>query len=93
MPSELREPLTKLALVAKANPRFPLLVVAHARSASTSNELLSQRANEAKSVLLEDGAPKVETAAAGDHVPVAPRRPAQLDRNERLEVVFVSPTL
>lgn len=81
--------LTTLARVAKAHPKFPLLVVVH------SAKKASDEPPELKAIvefLRQQGAPTVEGAFANDAQPLAPpRRPGASERNERVEVVFVSP--
>jgi hypothetical protein len=84
------EELAALARVAKAHPDFPVLAVTHSRLPAGR-----QRDAEVQAVvdsLLKHGAPSVEGHAAGNAQPVAPPKRADAeDRNERVEIVFVSP--
>ncbi|HEX4335952.1 MAG TPA: hypothetical protein VH062_08565 [Polyangiaceae bacterium] len=84
-----RERLVALGQVSKAHPAFPLLVVvhgAHGRAVDADTE----HATAAAEALRAAGASRVEAKAVGDTLPIAiPGRDAT--RNERVEVVFVSP--
>lgn len=86
------EQLEALARVAKAHPKFPLLVVTH--SATSGNAASGTRDLDAIVGFLKDkGAPSVQGHAVGDAQPVAPpKRPGARERNTRIEVVFVSPS-
>ena len=85
------EQLTLLARVAKAHPDFPVLVVVHS-SLGTATPRDTKRADAIAELLRGAGAPKVEARAAGGGQPVAnPARPGAPARNERIEIVFVSP--
>jgi outer membrane protein OmpA-like peptidoglycan-associated protein len=85
------EQLTLLARVAKAHPDFPVLVVVHASQGSPSGRD-TKRADAIAELLRGAGAPKVEARAAGGGQPIAnPGRPGAPARNERIEIVFVSP--
>jgi hypothetical protein len=83
------EQLEALARAAKAHPEFPVLVVAHS---SGSAEASQKSLAEVVSLLRSKGAPAVEGHNVGDAQPVAqPKRPGASERNERIEIVFVSP--
>jgi len=86
---KVAEKLTELGRVAKAHPDFPVLVVSHdARSPSKDDAL----PNEAAEALKAAGATRIEARSAGSATPVVPpQRPGASTRNERLEVIFVSP--
>ncbi|HEY6725437.1 MAG TPA: hypothetical protein VI197_15485, partial [Polyangiaceae bacterium] len=88
------EQLEALARVAKAHPKFPLLVVTHSASPSNTASAAGPRDLEALVGFLKDkGAPSVQGHAAGDAQPVAPpKRPGARERNTRVELVFVSPS-
>jgi outer membrane protein OmpA-like peptidoglycan-associated protein len=83
--------LTMLGRVAKAHPEFPVLVVVHSsQGAATPRD--SKRADAVAELLRGAGAPKVEARAAGGGQPIAnPAKPGAPARNERIEIVFVSP--
>ena len=83
------EKLTELGRVAKAHPEFPLLVVAHDARAGAKDDGLGGQVAEA---LKAAGASRVEAQRAGSTAPVVPPdRAGAATRNERLEIVFVSP--
>jgi hypothetical protein len=87
-----RERLVALGQVGKAHPNFPVLVVVHAGRGSASPRDAA-RADAVQKALIEAGAPHVQTKAGGDALPIAP--PSRSDsaaRNERIEIVFVSPS-
>jgi outer membrane protein OmpA-like peptidoglycan-associated protein len=85
------EQLTLLGRIAKAHPAFPVLVVVHA-SQGTATPRDTKRADAIAELLRGAGAPKVEARAAGGGQPIAsPTRPGASARNERIEIVFVSP--
>ena len=85
------EQLSMLGRVAKAHPDFPVLVVVHA-SQGTASPRDNKRAEVIAELLRTAGAPRVEARAAGGGQPIAnPTRPGAPARNERIEVVFVSP--
>jgi hypothetical protein len=86
-----RERLTALGQVARAHAAFPVLVVVHgARGPATPHDV--ERADAVGKALVEAGAPRVTGKAAGDALPVAPpRQVTAAARNERVEIVFVSP--
>ncbi len=80
--------LATLAAVAKANPRFPVLVVAHAGPRKTGKNTAELVANRLRAA----GAATVDAREAGSWLPVAdPARRDAPTRNERVEVVFVAP--
>jgi outer membrane protein OmpA-like peptidoglycan-associated protein len=87
-----REQLTSLGRVAKSHPTFPVLVVAHSGKAG-SIERDKLRAEAVAHLLTEQGAGRVEAYGAGSAEPVLdPTQPSSAARNERVEVVFVSPS-
>jgi len=84
--------LDTLGKVAKAHPEFPLLAVVHVARGNASTRDAAQAAAIADA-LRKSGAPRVEAETAGAALPVLdPARPGASDRNERVEVVFVSPS-
>jgi len=84
------EQLEALARVAKAHPKFPVLVVTHSASAAGNN---TRDLDAVVGFLKDKGAPSVQGHAAGDAQPVAPpKRPGARERNTRTEIVFVSPS-
>lgn len=86
---KLTDKLTELGRVAKAHPQFPVLLVSHDARAGAKDDGLAARAAEA---LKAAGATRVEAQSAGGTSPVVPQdRSGAAARNERLEVVFVSP--
>lgn len=86
---KLSDKLTELGRVAKAHPEFPVLVVSHDARAGARDDGLSARAVE---FLKAAGANRIEARSAGSTTPVVPpERPGGAARNERLEVIFVSP--
>jgi outer membrane protein OmpA-like peptidoglycan-associated protein len=90
--SEAKTRLTELAGVAKANPAFPVQVVVHSGTKlPPTRETL--RADRAAAALREAGAPSVAVHAVGTTLPgLDPARSGGGERNERVEVVFVSPS-
>jgi hypothetical protein len=83
------EKLTDLGRVAKAHPEFPVLVVSHDARAGAKDDGLSAQAVDA---LKAAGATHIESRSAGSTTPVVPPdRVGAAARNERLEIVFVSP--
>jgi hypothetical protein len=81
--------LSELGNVAKAHPEFPVLVVSHDARSSAKDDGLSGQAVEA---LKAAGASRIEARSAGSTTPVVPpERSGASARNERLEVIFVSP--
>ncbi len=85
------EQLALLGRVAKAHPAFPVLVVVHASQGAPSARD-SKRAETIAQALRAAGAARVEAQAAGGAQPVSdPQRPGAAARNERIEIVFVSP--
>lgn len=83
--------LRVLGGTAQAHPRYPLLLVVHtARAAQqqTANELAANT----KSALLEAGAPAVKVQHVGNTQPVvSPSLARAAEKNERVEVVLVTP--
>ncbi|HXK18088.1 MAG TPA: hypothetical protein VNG33_09820 [Polyangiaceae bacterium] len=83
------EKLADLGHVAKAHPEFPVLVVSHDARAGAKDDGLSSQAVDA---LKAAGATRIEARSAGSSSPVVPPdRTGAAARNERLEIVFVSP--
>jgi hypothetical protein len=83
------EKLTALGRVAKAHAAFPVLVVTHDARAGVKDDGLGAQIVEA---LKAAGATRVEARAAGSTSPVVPPdRSGAAGRNERVEIVFVSP--
>jgi hypothetical protein len=81
--------LADLGRVAKAHPEFPVLVVSHDARAGAKDDGLASQAVEA---LKAAGAARVEAKNAGNSSPVVPPdRVGAAARNDRLEIVFVSP--
>jgi hypothetical protein len=86
---KLTEKLTELGRVARAHPEFPVLVVSHDARANSKDDGLGGQAVDA---LKSAGASRIEARSAGSTTPVVPpERPGAPARNERLEVIFVSP--
>lgn len=86
--ADARQRLAALASVAKAHPTFPLLVVVHTARGPAS----SKRAQAVTEALTAGGAPGVAQRLAGDARPVVPpKQKGAATRNERVEIVFVSP--
>lgn len=83
------EKLADLGRVAKAHPEFPVLVVLHdARAGAKDDGLATQAVDKLKAA----GATRIESRLAGGASPVVPPdRAGAAARNERLEIVFVSP--
>lgn len=83
------EKLAELGRVAKAHADFPVLVVVHdARSSAKDDGLGAQVVDALKGA----GASRVEAQRAGTTTPVVPPdRSGAAARNERLEIIFVSP--
>jgi hypothetical protein len=81
--------LADLGRVAKAHPEFPVLVVLHdARAGAKDDGLATQAVEKLKAA----GATRIESRLAGGASPVVPPdRAGAAARNERLEIVFVSP--
>jgi hypothetical protein len=81
--------LGDLGRVAKAHPEFPVLVVSHDARAGAKDDGLASQAVEA---LKAAGATRIDAQSAGNTTPVVPPdRVGAAARNERLEIVFVSP--
>jgi hypothetical protein len=86
---DARRRLESLALVARAHPEFPLLLVVHS---PVSKDAGLARGRAAADALKKAGAERVEIEMAGTDVPVLdPNRRGARGRNERLELVFVAP--
>jgi len=83
------EKLAELGRIAKAHPDFPVLVVAHDARAGAKEDGLGAQVVES---LKAAGASRIETQRAGSTTPVVPPdRTGAAARNERLEIIFVSP--
>jgi hypothetical protein len=83
------EKLADLGRVAKQHPEFPVLVVVHDARAGAKDDGLATQAVDA---LKAAGAARIEARGAGSTSPVVPPdRNGAAARNERLEIVFVSP--
>jgi hypothetical protein len=81
--------LADLGRVAKAHPEFPVLVVSHDARAGAKDDGLASQAVEAMKAA---GSTRIEAKSAGNTTPVVPPdRAGAAARNERLEIVFVSP--
>jgi hypothetical protein len=86
---KVSEKLVELGRVAKAHPEFPLLVVSHDARPNAKDDGLS---DQAAATLKAAGAGRIEARSAGSATPVVPpQRPGATARNERLEIIFVSP--
>ncbi len=82
--------LAALARVAKAHPKFPILVVTHSAGGARAEE--RRQLETALAALQAGGAPTVEGTLAGSAQPLAPPKSTGAKaRNDRIEVVFVSP--
>lgn len=87
--SKATEKVTELGRVAKAHAAFPVLVVTHDARASAKDDGLGAQVVD---TLKAAGATRVEARAAGSSSPVVPPdRAGAAARNERIEIVFVSP--
>jgi hypothetical protein len=87
-----RQELDRLRDVAKAHPDFPLLVVVHA-ARGPIRPADERRAHQLAEALKQGAGVRVETHRAGSSEPlVDPREPGAAERNERVEIIFVSPT-
>jgi hypothetical protein len=83
--------LGELANVARTHPEFPLLVVVHS-GARLPEPREAARSAHVASALREKGATLVEATTVGNTLPrLDPREPGASTRNDRVEVVFVSP--
>jgi len=81
--------LADLGRIAKAHPEFPVLVVSHDARPGAKDDGLASQALEAMKAA---GAVRLEAKSAGNTTPVVPPdRAGAAARNERLEIVFVSP--
>jgi flagellar motor protein MotB len=89
---QAREALGRIREVAARHPTFPILVVVHTvREWSKSAQEARLRA--LSEALGRDAGLRVEAQAMGRSQPlVDPRQPGAAERNERVELVFVSPT-
>lgn len=85
------ERLALLGRAAKAHPAFPVLVVVHSARGKGGTEE-ERQAKAVADALRQAGAARVETHVAGSAQPVAsPERSGAPQRNQRIEIVFVSP--
>lgn len=83
--------LLALGRVAAEYRDFPVLVVLHTAE-NRDGDHGRKRVDEAAEILRRGGAQRIATALGGDAAPhVPPGRPGARERNERVEVVFVSP--
>jgi outer membrane protein OmpA-like peptidoglycan-associated protein len=90
--SSSKERLQGLGRVAKTHPAFPVLVVVHSGRGGTA-ERDEKRAKSVSLVLTEQGAGRVESHGAGSAQPLLSSDQAtSAARNERVEVIFVSPS-
>jgi len=90
--AESEKKLAALGRVAAGHPGFPVLLVLHTGGAS-DRERDRKRLDAAVAVVRGGGASRVDAALGGDAAPqIPPSRPGSRERNERLEIVFVSPT-
>ncbi len=84
--------LSDLAAVAKAHPRFPLLVVTHDAKPPAGKELDAQAKRVTAAAAPFGGASsQLATLAAGASRPLHDDKGSQAAANARVEVVFVSP--
>jgi hypothetical protein len=83
--------LETVARIAKAHPTFPMLVVLHtARGKPEARD--DQRLKTLVDLLGKQGVGRVESRAVGGAAPIIdPKAPGAAERNERVEIVFVSP--
>jgi hypothetical protein len=87
---EAQERLALLGRVAKAHPQFPVLVVFHASGGAGAFD--PRRSEVIVGALRKAGAARVETRNAGTALPVVEsKRKGAAERNERVEIIFVSP--
>jgi hypothetical protein len=87
--SKASDKLAELGRVAKAHPEFPVLVVSHDARAGAKDDGL---ANQALEALKAAGVSRIEARSAGSTTPIVPLdRAGAAARNERLEIIFVSP--
>ncbi|MBN2197493.1 MAG: hypothetical protein JW751_32240 [Polyangiaceae bacterium] len=85
--------LARLGRLARDHARFPVLVVLHDATARGSKRQADDRARQLVEALRQGGASRVESALAGNALPlVEPGRRGADERNSRVEIVFVAPT-
>lgn len=91
--NEARARLDELGRVAKEHPAFPVQIVVHAADAKTSQAALKERGATIEKALVEMGLPaeRLLVEAAGAAKPLVDPKGRDRQRNERLEIVFVSP--
>lgn len=86
-----KERLVALGQAAAQHPGSPLLVVVH-RARGQATETDAAHGRRVAEILQGAGASRVDVETAGDAKPVVPTgRPAAASRNERIEVIFVTP--
>ena len=86
------ERLGLLGRIAKAHADFPVLVVVHA-AAPSAGDRDTRRGELVSEALRKAGATRVEVRVAGAAQPVLePSRAGSAARNERIEIVFISPS-
>lgn len=80
-----------IARTSAAHPTFPVLVVIHGAS-SKALPRDQQRAKTLVDALTKQGAAHVDSRAVGGAAPIVdPKAPGAADRNDRVEIIFVSP--
>jgi outer membrane protein OmpA-like peptidoglycan-associated protein len=88
-----RTELRRLSEVARAHPGFPVLVVGHTGSAEAAADV-ERQLNAITTELSSSGIVRVEAADVGQRLPLLPlESPTARERNQRIELVFVSPGL
>lgn len=89
---DAQKKLTALGRVAATYPDFPVLVVLHTAGAPSA-ERDRKRLDATVAALRSGGATRIASALGGDAAPaVDPKRKGARERNERVEVVFVTPS-
>jgi hypothetical protein len=82
--------LKKLEAILKGEASLSVLVVIHGANSNLTRD--GARGREAVAVLKQMGASKTDMQIAGDRLPLVERgKPGAVERNERLEVVFLVP--
>jgi hypothetical protein len=88
--TDAQERLALLGRIAKAHPEFPLLVVFHTSTATANVD--PRRSELLIAALRKGGAQRVEARSASSALPVVEsKRKGAAERNERIEIIFVSP--
>jgi outer membrane protein OmpA-like peptidoglycan-associated protein len=86
-----RPELERLVRVAGSHPDFPVLLVGHAGTAGGNAEV-ERQLQLLRAALADAGVSRLAVASVGDRQPLLPERsPSALARNQRIELVFVSP--